>query len=86
MSVFNPNKGKYGPEKTPHFGHFSRSVIAIHSKKLYRELSESQVKKLHEKVCDEIFLVLLSRRILTFTDPGFYPRNCLVFPKHKKQP
>ena len=24
--VFSPNTGKYGPEKTPYFGHFSRSV------------------------------------------------------------
>ena len=24
--VFCPNTGKYGPEKTPYFGHFSRSV------------------------------------------------------------
>ena len=26
LSVFNPNAGKYGPEKNSVFGHFSRSV------------------------------------------------------------
>ena len=27
--VFSPNTGKYGPEKTPYFGHFSRSDWSI---------------------------------------------------------
>ena len=73
--VFGLSKGKYGPEKLRMWTPFTQCNVAIHSNKLYPELSESEVKKLHEKFCDEIVLALLCCWVLTLTDPGFYPRN-----------
>ena len=38
LSVFSPNAGKYGPEKTPYFGHFSSSEIVNMSDKSMKSL------------------------------------------------
>ena len=56
ISAFSPNTGKYGPEKTPYFGHFSCSEILVSIWLILEELWRINLVK-HIKVTNYLHLV-----------------------------
>ena len=67
LSVFSPNVGKYGPEKTLHLDtfHFSQHFVPVH-KNNYKQLVRNCCPICLLLICDKIFEFILCNTLLNF--------------------